>query len=67
MIYDDVLNHDNYTMSEWLLTDHPGMFGLVNGYANPTGMILVFILTIMTICSMRFVRRGGCFEVKTTL
>ena len=63
VIHDDILNHDNYTMSEWLLTDHPGRFGLVNGYANPTGVILVFILAIMTICSMKFVRRGGCFEI----
>nr|XP_012143255.1 PREDICTED: NADPH oxidase 5 isoform X1 [Megachile rotundata] len=63
VINDEILNQNNYTLSEWLLTDRPGLFGLVDGYANPTGVILVFLLAIMTICSMRFVRRGGCFEI----
>ena len=54
----------NYTMSEWLLTSRPKLYGLVAGTANPTGVILLVILTIMILCSMPFVRRGGCFEVR---
>ncbi|XP_003425313.2 NADPH oxidase 5 [Nasonia vitripennis] len=57
------LNSANYTMSEWLLTSRPRLFGLVAGGANPTGVALIVILAIMTACSMPFVRRGGCFEV----
>ncbi|KAK0086854.1 hypothetical protein PV325_002416 [Microctonus aethiopoides] len=63
VIYDQVLNKSHYTMSEWLLTSRPGYFGLVGGEANPTGIALIIILFIMTMCSMPFVRRGGCFEI----
>lgn len=63
VIYDEMLNENNYTMSEWMLTDRPAKFGLIDGYANPTGIILIFILAVMTMCSMPFVRRGGCFEI----
>jgi len=58
------MNNGNYTMSEWLLTSRPGYFGLVAGSAYPTGVVLLIILVIMIICSMPFVRRGGCFEVR---
>lgn len=63
IIKDEKMNSGNYTMSEWLLTSRPGYFGLVAGSAYPTGVILLIILVIMTVCSMSFVRRGGCFEV----
>ncbi|XP_017893165.1 NADPH oxidase 5 [Ceratina calcarata] len=63
VIYDEILNENNYTMSEWVLTGRPAKFGLVDGYANPTGIILIFILAVMMMCSMPFVRRGGCFEI----
>ncbi|XP_076766799.1 NADPH oxidase [Xylocopa sonorina] len=63
VIYDEVLNHNNYTMAEWVLTDRPGLFGLVKGYANPTGVVLVILLAIIMLCSMPCVRRGGCFEI----
>ncbi|KAJ9589563.1 hypothetical protein L9F63_017228, partial [Diploptera punctata] len=53
----------NYTLTEWLLTDKPKLFGLVQGVANPTGIALIIILVIMFICSQPFVRRGGCFEL----
>ncbi|PSN47090.1 hypothetical protein C0J52_23521 [Blattella germanica] len=53
----------NYTLTEWLLTDRPGKFGLVPGVANPTGIALIIILVIMFICSQPFVRRGGSFEI----
>lgn len=63
VVNDQVLNSANYTMSEWLLTSRPGLFGLVGGGANPTGVALIIILVVMSLCSMPFVRRGGCFEV----
>ncbi|XP_069681708.1 NADPH oxidase 5 isoform X2 [Periplaneta americana] len=63
VVNDPVINKANFTLAEWLLTDRPGLFGLVGGVANPTGVALIIILIIMFICSQPFVRRGGCFEV----
>lgn len=63
VVNDAILNRNNYTVFEWLFTNHPGLFGLVEGWANPTGFVLVLLLIVMTICSMPFVRRGGCFEI----
>uniref|UniRef100_A0A2Y9D3V5 NADPH oxidase 5 n=1 Tax=Anopheles quadriannulatus TaxID=34691 RepID=A0A2Y9D3V5_ANOQN len=63
VVYDPVLNANNYTTAEWLFTARPGLFGLIGGCANPTGVVLVLILLIMFICSQPFVRRGGSFEV----
>ncbi|KAL0099174.1 hypothetical protein PUN28_020033 [Cardiocondyla obscurior] len=63
IIKDEVMNSGNYTMSEWLLTSRPRYFGLVAGIAFPTGLILIIILAIMIVCSLPFVRRGGCFEI----
>lgn len=57
------VNKNNYTIPEWIFTAKPGLFGLVAGWANPTGVILFVILCIMCVCSLAFVRRGGCFEV----
>lgn len=63
VVYDPVVNHGNYTLAEWLFTDRPGKFGLVQGLANPTGVALFVILLVMFVCSQAFVRRGGSFEV----
>ncbi|XP_020722099.1 NADPH oxidase 5 isoform X2 [Bombus terrestris] len=63
VVYDEAFNYNNYTMYEWLLTSRPALFGLIAGYANPTGVILIVLLVVITICSMPFVRRGGCFEI----
>ncbi|VVC39275.1 Hypothetical protein CINCED_3A001760 [Cinara cedri] len=63
IIYDPNLNYEGFTVSEWLLTTDPELFGLVAGYANPTGVLLIVILFVMFICSQPFVRRGGCFEI----
>lgn len=63
MVNDPVINKNNFTISEWLFTTKPGLFGLVGGWANPTGVALFLILLVMFICSQSFVRRGGCFEV----
>lgn len=67
VVDDGVLNRHSYTLSQWLFTSQPALFGLIEGYANPTGIILIFLLTVMTICSMPFVRRGGRFEVVYTV
>ncbi|KAH9636070.1 hypothetical protein HF086_016944, partial [Spodoptera exigua] len=65
VVNDPVLNKANYTLSEWLLTEKPGLFGLVPGCANPTGIALAVILLVMFICSQPFIRRGGSFEVRS--
>ena len=52
-----------WTYYEWLFTTEPGVFGLYPGIANVTGVSLISILTIMVVCSLPFVRRGGYFEV----
>jgi hypothetical protein len=63
VVYDPVINANNYTLAEFFFTSRPGLFGLVHGWANPTGFLLIFILMVMFICSLPFVRRGGSFEV----
>lgn len=63
VINDPVVNAQNYTLYEWLLTSRPGVYGLVGGAANPTGVALGILLLVMFICSQTFVRRGGCFEI----
>ncbi|XP_075169966.1 NADPH oxidase [Haematobia irritans] len=63
VVNDPNINAGNYTIGEWLLTERPGLFGLIPGCANPTGIALIVILLIMFICSQPFVRRKGSFEV----
>lgn len=53
----------NLTALDWLLTDKPHYFGLVPGWANPTGVVLLAVLVVMFVCSMKWVRKGGYFEV----
>ena len=48
---------------EWLLTMKPGIFGMIHGMANLSGVALMGALTIMVVCSLPIVRRGGHFEV----
>lgn len=52
-----------WSLYEWLFTMGPKIFGLIPGMANVTGIALIIILTLMVVCSMPFVRRGGYFEV----
>ena len=59
------LVQQNFTWVDWMLTSKPKYFGLVPGTAYPTGVGLLVILLIMFICSMKWVRKGGYFEVKT--
>lgn len=63
VVNDPEMNTGNHTLYEWLMTAEPGVFGLVPGCANPTGVSLIFILFFMFICSQPFVRRGGSFEI----
>ncbi|XP_016969959.1 NADPH oxidase 5 isoform X2 [Drosophila rhopaloa] len=63
VINDPNINAGHYTIGEWLLTDRPGLFGLIPGCANPTGVALLCILMVMFVCSQPFVRRKGSFEV----
>ena len=47
----------------WIVTTMPGVFGMPHGFANPTGVALIIILTIMVTCSLSYVRRSGYFQV----
>ncbi len=55
--------NQSYDFYDWLMTTKPGLFGTIGGIANPTGVALMILLTIMVICSMTWVRKGGSFEV----
>ena len=56
-----------WSVAEWLLTPYPGVFGLIKGYANITGVLLLFVLTIIVICSLPHVRRSGHFQVNLSI
>ena len=61
------LAEQNFSWADWVFTSAPGYFGLVPGAAFPTGVFLVVILLVMTVCSMKWVRKGGYFEVSLKL
>ncbi|GBP03598.1 NADPH oxidase 5 [Eumeta japonica] len=63
VVNDPIVNKENYTLYDWLMTEKPGLFGLVGGCANPTGIALMVILIVMSVCSQPFIRRGGSFEI----
>ncbi len=52
-----------YTYAEWMFTVRPGLFGLLPGWANPTGVLLEFIMIIIFFSSLECVRRGGYFNL----
>jgi hypothetical protein len=52
-----------WTYMHWIMTTMPGVFGMPHGVANPSGVALIIILTVMFVCSLSFVRRGGYFQV----
>eukprot|EP00092_Neocalanus_flemingeri_P001546 GFUD01001648.1.p1 GENE.GFUD01001648.1~~GFUD01001648.1.p1 ORF type:complete len:1115 (+),score=222.73 GFUD01001648.1:61-3405(+) len=56
-------NSQPWTYAEWIFTTQPGLFGMPGGIANPTGIALLFILIIMFVCSLPFIRRRGHFEI----
>ena len=51
------------TWAEWLFTLKAGIGWIGPGFAYVSGWVLDVVLTIMVICSMPFVRRGGHFQV----
>jgi len=57
------VSSQNFTAVDWLLTNKPHYFGLIEGWANPTGVFLLVVLLVMYVCSMKWVRKGGYFEV----
>ena len=61
-------NEMQWGYHEWLLLTEPGAtlnLGLMPGWANPTGLALITIFTIMVLFSFPCVRRGGHFEVSS--
>merc|ERR1719474_1416349 len=48
---------------DWIFTMNPGLFGIVGGIANPTGIGLFIIMIIIFCSSLPFVRRRGYFEL----
>eukprot|EP00095_Tigriopus_kingsejongensis_P006523 maker-scaffold172_size289735-snap-gene-1.32 protein:Tk06523 transcript:maker-scaffold172_size289735-snap-gene-1.32-mRNA-1 annotation:"nadph oxidase" len=56
-------SNSSYSFAEWLFTSKPGLFGTVGGIANPTGVAILILFQIMFVCSMKWVRKGGYFEV----
>ena len=40
-----------WTYMEWMLTTRPGVFGRPSGIANPAGLALILILTVMIVCA----------------
>ncbi len=51
------------TYAEWLFTSKPEIFGLIPGWANPTGMALCLVALLMALGALPQVRRKGLFEV----
>ena len=58
---------NRWNIFDWIFTSNPGIFGLVGGSANITGVFLIIILTIMVFCSLPFVRKSGNFQVNLLL
>ena len=52
-----------WTVAQWLFSRQPNIFGLIPGTANPTGVALMIILSVMFVCSLPFIRRRGHFEI----
>ena len=56
-------NSTTWSYASWILTWEPGVFGIIGGIANPTGIALIIILTVITFGSLSHVRRSGYFQV----
>ncbi|XP_017779285.1 PREDICTED: NADPH oxidase 5 [Nicrophorus vespilloides] len=63
IVNDPVLNAKNFTVTDWLFTSKPKLFGLIEGVANPTGVALFVILLVLFLCCQAFVRKSGFFEI----
>jgi len=55
------------TYAEWLMTAKPGVFGLIPGWAMPTGVALTLVMTIIAMGAIPWIRRKGHFEVNEYL
>ena len=64
IVADDWKFHNqSYSLTVWLFTTKPGVFGIIPGTANLTGWAMLFVIAIMSLCSLPFVRKSGNFEV----
>jgi len=54
---------DKWSYVYWIFTTAPGVFGMPSGYANITGVVLIFIMTVIFVGSLAVVRRSGYFQV----
>ncbi|CAF2205958.1 unnamed protein product [Rotaria magnacalcarata] len=60
-----VVNVGAYNSHSWvayLFTTEPNI-GWVGGFASLSGLLLCIILSVIVVCSMRWIRRGGHFQV----
>ena len=55
----------NLTIIDWIFTNNPQHYGLIPGCGFPTGIFLFIVLLAMYIFSVKYVRKGGYFEVLT--
>ncbi len=56
-------NGGHYSYADWMLTPKPHIFGLIPGWANITGVVLMILMLVMLVTSQEFVRRGGHFNL----
>jgi hypothetical protein len=55
----------NLTIIDWIFTNKPQYYGLIPGCGFPTGIFLFIVFSAMYIFSVKYVRKGGYFEVHT--
>ncbi|CAM4780401.1 unnamed protein product [Rotaria magnacalcarata] len=54
--------YNNHSWVAYLFTTEPNI-GWVGGFASLSGLLLCIILSVIVVCSMRWIRRGGHFQV----
>ncbi len=52
-----------FSYIDWVFTMRPGVFGLIGGLANPTGVALIIIDTFMTVGSLPAIRKSRFVRV----
>ncbi|CAF3549158.1 unnamed protein product [Rotaria sp. Silwood1] len=53
---------DDYSWVTYMFTTKPNI-GWIHGFTPLSGVILCVILTIIVVCSMQWIRRGGHFQI----
>ncbi|CAF1628659.1 unnamed protein product, partial [Rotaria magnacalcarata] len=53
--------YNNHSWVAYLFTTEPNI-GWVGGFASLSGLLLCIILSVIVVCSMRWIRRGGHFQ-----